>query len=78
LLEYENGGAEKTFARFYANALTRTVLNLNPKIATVFETWRKNRKLNCKLEEKKELKLIILAEAPWISDAQCEADKKPN
>jgi hypothetical protein len=28
-----------------------------------------NRKLNCKLEENKELKLIILAEAPWISDA---------
>jgi hypothetical protein len=40
-----------------------------------FETWRKNRKLNCKLEENKELKLIILAETPWISDAQCEADK---
>jgi hypothetical protein len=36
--------------------MARTVLNLNPKIATVFETWRKNRKLNCKLEEKKELK----------------------
>jgi hypothetical protein len=28
-----------------------------------------NRKLNCKLEENKELKLIILAETPWISDA---------
>jgi hypothetical protein len=27
-------------------------------------------KLNCKLEENKELKLIILAETPWISDAQ--------
>jgi hypothetical protein len=75
LLQYEHGGAEKTFARFYANALARTVINRNPKIATVFETWRKNRKLNCKLEEK-ELKLIILLKP--ISDAQCEADKKPN
>jgi hypothetical protein len=51
-------------------------LLISIQIATVFETWRKNRKLNCKLEENKELKLIILAETPWISDAQSETDKK--
>jgi hypothetical protein len=27
----------KTFARFYANALARTVINLNQKIATVLK-----------------------------------------
>jgi hypothetical protein len=55
--------------------LTRTVINLNPKNRHCFETWRKNRKLNCKLEENKELKLIILAETPWISDAKRSRQK---
>jgi hypothetical protein len=42
LLEYEHGGAEKP-ARFYANALARTVINLN-----------QNRHCFLKLEEKTE------------------------
>jgi hypothetical protein len=32
-------------------------------------------KTQCKLEENKELKLIILAETPWISDAQSKPTK---
>jgi hypothetical protein len=41
LMQYEHEGAEQTFARFYANALASIVINSNPKIATIFETWRK-------------------------------------
>jgi flagellar hook-basal body complex protein FliE len=33
------------------------------------------RKLNSKLEENEELKSILLAETPWINDAQSESDK---
>jgi hypothetical protein len=40
-MQYEHEGAEQTFARFYANALASIVINSNPKIATIFETWRK-------------------------------------
>jgi hypothetical protein len=76
LMEYEHEGAEQTFARFYANALAGEVINSNPKIAAVFETWRKNKKHNSKLEENEELKSILLAETPWINDTQSEADKK--
>jgi hypothetical protein len=36
---------------------------------------RKNGKLS-KLEENEELKSILLAETPWINDAQSESDKK--
>jgi hypothetical protein len=36
------------------------------------------RKLNSKLEENEELKSILLAETPWINDAQSESDKKTN
>nr|WP_315255168.1 MG2 domain-containing protein [uncultured Flavobacterium sp.] len=78
LMEYEHECAEQTFARFYANALASEIISSNPKIATVFETWRKNGKLNSKLEENEELKSIILAETPWLNDAQSEDEKKKN
>ncbi|WP_418262093.1 MG2 domain-containing protein [Flavobacterium faecale] len=76
LMEYEHECAEQTFARFYANALATTIINSNPKIATVFESWRKNGKLNSKLEENEELKSILLAETPWVNDAKSEDEKK--
>ncbi|MGO4771042.1 alpha-2-macroglobulin family protein [Flavobacterium sp. W22_SRS_FK3] len=78
LMEYEHECAEQTFARFYANALASDIITSNPKIAAVFEDWRKNRKLNSKLEENEELKSIILAETPWLNDAQSEDEKKKN
>ncbi|MDN3671845.1 alpha-2-macroglobulin family protein [Flavobacterium branchiarum] len=78
LMEYEHECAEQTFARFYANALATEIISSNPKIATVFEDWRKNGKLNSKLEENEELKSIILAETPWLNDAQTEGEKKKN
>ena len=78
LMEYEHECAEQTFARFYSNALASEIISSNPKIATVFEDWRKNGKLNSKLEENEELKSIILAETPWLNDAQSEDAKKKN
>jgi uncharacterized protein YfaS (alpha-2-macroglobulin family) len=78
LMEYEHECAEQTFARFYANSLASEIISSNPKIATVFENWRKNGKLNSKLEENEELKSIILAETPWLNDAQSEDEKKKN
>ncbi|CAD0008645.1 alpha-2-macroglobulin family protein [Flavobacterium salmonis] len=79
LMEYEHECAEQTFARFYANALASEIISSNPKIVTVFEDWRKNEKLNSKLEENEELKSIILAETPWLNDAaQSEDEKKKN
>ncbi len=78
LMEYEHECAEQTFARFYANALASEIISSNPKIAAVFEDWRKNGKLNSKLEENEELKSIILAETPWLNDAQNEDEKKKN
>ena len=78
LMEYEHDGAEQTFARFYANALATTIISSNPKIATIFESWRKDGKNHSKLEDNEELKSIILAETPWINDAKSEEEKKKN
>jgi TonB-dependent SusC/RagA subfamily outer membrane receptor len=76
LMEYEHECAEQTFARFYANALASQIISSNPKIASLFENWRKTGKLNSKLEENEELKSIILAETPWLNDAQTDTEKK--
>ncbi len=78
LMEYEHECAEQTFARYYANALASEIISSNPKIATVFENWRKSGKPNSKLEENEELKSLILAETPWLNDAQTENEKKKN
>lgn len=78
LMEYEHECAEQTFARFYANALASEIISSNPKIATVFEDWKKNGKLDSKLEENEELKSIILAETPWFNDTKNEDEKKKN
>jgi len=78
LMEYEHECAEQTFARYYANALASEIISNNPKIAAVFEDWRKNGKPTSKLEENEELKSLILAETPWLNDAQSENEKKKN
>ena len=78
LMEYEHECAEQTFARFYANALASEIISSNPKIASLFDNWRKNGKLSSKLEENEELKSMILAETPWLNDAQNEDEKKKN
>lgn len=74
LMEYEHECAEQTFARFYANALASEIINSNPKIASVFESWKTKDK--SKLEENEELKSIILAETPWFNDSKTDAEKK--
>lgn len=78
LMEYEHECAEQTFARFYGNVLATTIINSNPKIATLFETWRKNGELSSKLEQNEELKSVLLAETPWLLDAKSEEEKKKN
>lgn len=78
LMEYEHECAEQTFARYYANALASEILNSNPKIADVFESWKKSDKPVSKLQQNEELKSVLLAETPWLADALSEEEKKKN
>jgi TonB-dependent SusC/RagA subfamily outer membrane receptor len=78
LMEYEHECAEQTFSRYYANALATDIINSNPKIASLFDTWKKNGRLDSKLAQNEELKSILLAETPWLMDAKSEDEKKQN
>lgn len=76
LMEYEHECAEQVFSRYYANAIADHVLESNPKIAEVFSAWHKEGKPLSKLEENKELKSLLMAESPWLMDAQSNEEKK--
>ncbi|RWX02291.1 alpha-2-macroglobulin family protein [Flavobacterium cerinum] len=76
LMEYEHECAEQVFSRYYANAIATHVLNSNPKIAEIFAAWHKEGKPLSKLEENKELKALLIAESPWLMDAQSDEEKK--
>jgi TonB-dependent SusC/RagA subfamily outer membrane receptor len=75
LMEYEHECAEQTFSRYYANYIATQIIDNNPKIAALFETWKKEGKLISKLKMNEELKSIVLAETPWLLDAENDESK---
>jgi len=76
LMEFPHECAEQTFSRYYANSIGSHILNSNPKIKTVFDSWKANGKLTSKLEQNEELKQLLISETPWLRDAQSDAEKK--
>jgi len=76
LMEFPHECAEQTFSRYYANSIGSHILNSNPKIKTVFDSWKVNGKLTSKLEQNEEQKQILISETPWLRDAQSDAEKK--
>ncbi|HEA28659.1 MAG TPA: hypothetical protein ENH91_01455 [Leeuwenhoekiella sp.] len=76
LMEFPYECAEQVFARLYANSLGAHIVNSQPKIKEVFESWQENETLKSNLEKNDELKSLIIAETPWLRDAQSETEKK--
>jgi len=70
LIEYEHECAEQTFSRYYANFIATELINSNPKIATLFNSWKDNPKAVSKLTQNEELKSVVLNETPWLLDAE--------
>ncbi|PKW20387.1 alpha-2-macroglobulin family protein [Flavobacterium lindanitolerans] len=78
LMEYEHECAEQVFSRYYANTLANEIITGNPKIAAVFDAWKKAGNPISKLEQNEELKSLILAETPWAKDTENEEQQKKN
>ena len=72
LMEYEHECAEQTFSRYYGNFIATEIISSNPKIASLFESWKNNPKAVSKLTQNEELKSIVLNETPWLLDAESE------
>jgi uncharacterized protein YfaS (alpha-2-macroglobulin family) len=80
LIEFPYDCAEQTFSRFYANALAAHIVAQSPKVAAIFDQWKKvdTSALVSNLEKNQELKSALLEETPWVLQAQSETEQKKN
>lgn len=76
LMEYPYECSEQTFSRYYANALATKIVKDNPKIEAVFHQWENADVLMSNLEKNEELKSLLIAETPWLRDAQSETEQQ--
>lgn len=78
MMEGAHESADNVFNRFYANAIAAFIVNSNPRIRQVFETWKNYTPdaLLSNLEKNEELKSLVLNETPWVRDAQNETERK--
>ncbi len=76
LMEYPHQCTEQIFSRMYANSLATSVANSHPKIKRVFESWKNTDALLSNLSKNQELKSALLAETPWVLNAQSEEEQK--
>ncbi len=66
------------FNRYQANALSAFILNSNPLIKQVFESWKNHSPdaFLSNLQKNEKLKSALLQASPWILEAESEADQK--
>lgn len=73
----KNESAEQLFHQLYANQLAAYIVQKNPRIKSVFEAWKKDSSsLKSNLLKNEELKQTVLAETPWVMDAENETEQQ--
>lgn len=64
----------------YANTLASHIMNSQPRVKSVFESWKlqggTRETFLSNLQKNRELKNILLAESPWVLEAQTEQQQK--
>ncbi|HOZ85518.1 MAG TPA: alpha-2-macroglobulin family protein [Niabella sp.] len=80
MMEYPFDCAEQTWNRYYANSLASMIANSSPKIKNIFDKWRTEdtAALLSNLQKNQELKSVLLAETPWVLEANNETQQKRN
>jgi len=78
LAKYPHESADQIFNRYYSAALGSYILNSMPQIKRVFDQWRNFEPdaLLSNLEKNQDLKAMLLAETPWVMEAQSETARK--
>jgi len=74
--QYDN--ADAIFAAFWSNSLAAFIANSDPKIKSVFESWKNltPEALQSNLAKNQELKSALLQETPWVMEAADETGRK--
>ncbi len=70
--------ASNLFHMYYANALSSFIVNSNPKIKNVFESWKTHSPdaFLSNLQKNQELKRAVLNATPWVLEAESETEQK--
>jgi len=74
----ENKSIAALFNSYFANTLSSYIVNSNPKIKTVFESWKHHSTdaFLSNLEKNQSLKNTLLSATPWVLDAEDESEQK--
>lgn len=76
LMEFPYECSEQIFNRFFANTVSKSILDSHPRIQEVFASWENTDALKSQLEKHQALKSALLEETPWVMDAQSEATQR--
>lgn len=78
LMEFPHECSEQLFSRYFANTMASYVVNSNPGIKSVFDSWKSLSPdaLRSNLEKNQELKGLLLEETPWLRDGASETERK--
>ena len=74
-----NDDAISLAAALYASTMGRHIIQQNPQIKTVFDTWKQEPgtpALSTQLEKNQELKELLLSETPWVLAGDNETEQK--
>ena len=75
----DNNSAISWATAYYANSLASWIMEQQPRIKTMFDTWKQQggtkETLLSNLQKNQELKSIILAESPWVLEAKTEQEQ---
>ena len=74
--QYED--AYSAFGAFYSNSIAFHIMNADPKIKAVFESWKSLTPdaLLSNLEKNSQLKSLLLQQTPWVVEAQTETSNR--
>ena len=65
---------------YYANTLASFIMNSQPRVIAVFDSWKlqggTKETLLSSLQKNQEVKNILLSESPWVLEAQTEEQQK--
>lgn len=76
LMEFPHECSEQIFNRFFANSLSKSILDAHPRIQSVFTSWENTDALDSELEKRQALKSALLEETPWVLAAQSENQQR--
>lgn len=68
--------ADAIITRYYSNSLAADIVRKVPRLQAIFNQWKSADALVSELEKNQELKAAVLAETPWVRQAEREEDQR--